>query len=64
MKNTLFQYTKTFLPQFSCVQRKGFSAQTVLLGLAKKWETSLDKNRYAQAVLMDLSKAFDTINNE
>ena len=30
----------------------------------EKWKESLDNKGYAGAVLMDLSKAFDTINHE
>ena len=32
--------------------------------LLEKWKTSLDKLGYAGVVLMDLTKAFDTINHE
>ena len=32
--------------------------------LLEQWEKILDDNGYAGAVLMDLSKAFDTINHE
>ena len=47
-----------------CGYGKGSSTQTALLGLVEKWKASLDKKGYAGAVLMDLSKAFDTINHE
>ena len=43
---------------------KVFITQTVLLGLAEKWKTSLDKKGYARAVIINLSKAFDTTNQE
>ena len=43
---------------------KGFSTHTTLLGLVEKWKASLDKKECTGAVLMDLSKAFDTINLE
>ena len=32
--------------------------------LLEKWKNILDNNEYAGAVLMDLSKAFNTINHE
>ena len=32
--------------------------------LLEKWKKILDDNGYAGAILMDLSKAFDTINHE
>ena len=47
-----------------CGYRKGFSTHQALLSLIERWKTSLDNNGYGGAVLMDLSKAFDTINHE
>ena len=35
-----------------------------MLGLVEKSKASLDKKGYAGAILMDLSKAFDTIIHE
>ena len=35
-----------------------------LLSLLEKWKSTLDKKGFTVAVLMDLSKAFYTINNE
>ena len=32
--------------------------------MEKKWNFMLDKKEYIGAILMDLSKAFDTINNK
>ena len=32
--------------------------------LIEKWEISLDKQGYTGAIIMDLSKAFDTINHD
>ena len=43
---------------------KGFSTHTALLRLVEKWKASLDKMGCTGAVLVDLSKAFDTINIE
>ena len=42
--------------------RKGFSTQKSLLLLIERQKNTLDQNRYGGAILMDLSKAFDTIN--
>ena len=64
MQKHLFQYIEKILSPFLCGYRKGFSIQTALLGLNEKWKTSLDKKGHAGAALMDLSKAFDTINHE
>lgn len=35
-----------------------------MISLIEKWKISLDKHGYAGAILMDLSKAFDTLNHE
>ena len=64
MQKQMFQYIEKNLTPFLCGYRKGFSTQTALLGLVEKWKASLDKKGHAVAVLMDLSKAFDTINHE
>ena len=63
LKQILEQMNK-YLSQNLCGYRKGFSTQTALTMLLEKWQTILDDNGYAGVVLMDLSKAFDTINHE
>ena len=47
-----------------CGYRKGFSTQQALLSLIERWKNTLDQNGYAGAILMDFSKAFDTINHD
>ena len=64
MQRQLFQYIEKILLQFLRGFMKVLITQTVLLGLAEKWKTSLDKKGYARAALINLSKAFDTINQE
>ena len=44
--------------------RKGYSTQHAVICLIEKWKKILDKKGFGGAVLMDLSKAFDTINHE
>ena len=44
--------------------RKGFSTQQALLRLIERWKNTLDQNGYCGAILMDLSKAFETINHD
>ena len=63
LKQILEQMNK-YLSQNLCGYRKGFSTQTALTMLLEKWKKILDDNWYAGVVLMDLSKAFDTINHE
>ena len=57
-------YVDKFLSPFLCGYRKGYNAQHALLSLLEKWRVSLDKKGYGGAVLMDLSKAFDTLNHD
>ena len=53
-----------FLSNLLFGYRKGYSAQTAHVLMLEKWRHILDKKKYASAILMDLSKAFDTINHE
>ena len=64
IQKQLSENIEKFLSPFLCGYRKGFNTQTALLGLVEKWEASLDKKGYAGAILIDLSRAFDTINHE
>ena len=57
-------YINQFLSPFLCGYRTGFSTQTVLLLLIERWKIMLDNKGYAGAVLMGLSRAFNTINYE
>ena len=43
---------------------KGYNTQQALISLLEKWKSMLDKQGYAGVLMMDLSKAFDTINHE
>ena len=58
------QITENFFSPFLCRYRKGFSAQYAFLPLIERWRICLDNQGFAGALLMDLSKAFDTINHE
>ena len=64
MHDQITTYMDAHLSKHLCGYRKGFNAQTALLFLIEKWKSILDKKGFPGAVLMDLSKAFDTINNE
>ena len=57
-------YVDEFLSPYLCGYRKGFNSQYTLLSLIEKWKKELDNKGYAGAILMDLSKALDTINHE
>ena len=57
-------YMENFLSPFLCGYRKGYSAQYALIAMLEKWKMSLDKGGYGGGILMDLSKAFDTLDHE
>ena len=40
-----------------------YNVQHALIALIERWRVSLDNKGYGGAILMDLSKAFDTINH-
>ena len=58
------QHMDRYLSPYLCGYRKGFNTQYALLSLIEKWKETLDEHGYAGAILMDLSKAFDTLNYE
>ena len=57
-------YVDRFLSTFMCGYRKGFSTQQALFPLIERWENTLDQSGYGGTIIMDLSKAFDTINHD
>ena len=61
MQKQITDYIGKFISPFLCGYRKGFSTQYALLSLIERWRLCLDKQGFAGALLMDLSKAFDTI---
>ena len=58
------EYMEKFLSKYLCGYRKNFSCEVALVSMIEKWKMSRDKGEHAGGVLMDLSKAFDTINHE
>ena len=65
MQKQMKTFIESFLSPYLCGYRKGYNAQYALLAMIEKWKESLDnKGGFAGAILMDLSKAFDTINHE
>ena len=64
MQKQMVSYIEKFLSPYLCGYRKGFNAQYALLAMIEKWKECLDGKGYAGAILMDLSKVFDTINHE
>ena len=57
-------YIETFLSKWLCGYRKGYNAQYALTAMVERLKECLDGKGIYGAILMDLSKAFDTINHE
>ena len=57
-------YMGKYLSKFICGYRKRHGPEHALLYMIERWKKSLDNKGYAGGVLMDLSKAFDTINHK
>ena len=57
-------YMETYSNPYLCDYRKGYCAQYAIMTLLEKWRISHDNKAYGGATLMDLSKAFDTLNHE
>ena len=64
MLDQINSYMNRFLSIHLWGYKKGFSMQTALSSLIEKWKAVLDRKGISAAILMNLSKAFDTINNE
>ena len=65
MQTQITAYIEKFLSPYLCGYRKGFNTQYALLAMIEKWKKCLDgEGGFAGAILMDLSKAFDTLNHE
>ena len=63
MQKQILEYKNKNLSPHVCGYRNGYSTQTALISMLKKWALSLDNKCFAGGVLMDLSKAFDKINH-
>ena len=55
--------TSHFNPGLSAF-RKGFSCNSVLINLIEDWKKALDNNEVIGAILIDLSKAFDSMDHK
>ena len=64
LQNQINSYIEIYLSPFLCGYRKGYCAQYAVMALLEKWRISIDKKGYGGAILMDLSKAFDSLNHE
>ena len=64
MHHQVSEYIDKDLSSFSCGYGKEFSTQTALLSLLEKWKSTLHKNGFAGAVLMDLSVLMDLLSTQ
>ena len=61
LSEQLSSYFDAIFDNFLCAFRKGHGCKTTLLRLLEDWKQALDNNEYVEAILMDLSKAFDCL---
>ena len=64
MQKQINSFITDYFSDFLCGYRQSFSTQPALIKLIESWRQSLDSRGYIKAVLMDLSKAFATINHK
>ena len=64
MQKQINDFIISFLSPYLCGYRYGFNTQHALLTLVQNWRKSLDNKGFVGATLMDLSKAFDTLNHD
>ena len=64
MQRQINDYIANHLSPYLCGYRRGINTQKTLVSLLQKWKNILDDKGFGGAVLMDLSKAFDTLNHE
>ena len=63
LENQINLHIKSFSSSFLCGYRKGFNSQHALISLIERCQKPLDNKGYGGEVLMDISKAFDTLNH-
>ena len=64
MQKQINSFITDYFSDFLCGYRQSFSTQPALIKLIESWRQSLDSRGYIKAVLMDLLKAFATINHK
>ena len=57
----LIEYFRKIFHQMLCAYRKRYGCQHVVVKLIDSWKQALDNDMFAGALLMDLSKCFDSI---
>ena len=57
----IYEYAETFLNKFLCGFRKAHFTQHAFFRVLQKWQKELDSSGIVEAILMDLSKAYDCL---
>ena len=57
----MYPYFDKLFPKFQCGFRKGFNVEHCLITMIEKWRRSVDGGGQVGALVTDLSKAFDCI---
>ena len=61
LSDQMVPYLNSILSVFISAYRKNYSCQHVLLRMIEMWRRCLDENKVVGAILMDPSKAFDSL---
>ena len=64
MQKQTNDFVENVLSPYLCGYRKGYNCQYALLTMIGKWKMSLNNKGFSGGILMDLSKAFGTINHQ
>ena len=64
MDKQIIDYMQSYLLSLVCGFRKGYNVQHAFVRMLEKWKASLDRGENVDAILMDLSKAFDCIKHD
>ena len=64
MQKQINGFVDRHLSPYLCGYRKGYSSQYALLAMIEQWKMFVANSSFAGGILMDLSKAFDTINHQ
>ena len=61
LNDQMLHFIEDKLSEYIAAYRQGFSCEQVLVKACDSWNLALDRGEHVGCVLMDLSKAFDSI---
>ena len=56
-------YIEQYLSKYLCGYQKNFNCEVAMVPMIESWKKARDNGEHAGGILMDLSKALDTINH-